>query len=222
MKRNINIEEISDGNLYGVNDLVKVSCDGCRGKASCCHGMGNSIVLDPYDIYRILKNLDVRFEALLGDKIELNLVDGIILPNLKMSGKDEACEFLNQNGRCSIHQSRPGICRIFPLGRIYENRSFKYFHQINECPNTSNTMVRINKWIDTEDYKKYEQFIIDWHYFLNDIEECIKQAKEDAYVKNINMYILNQFYLKGYKEDSDFYEEFYSRLDHGKEISKIK
>ena len=31
MKREISLEEISDGKLYGSGDMVKVGCDDCRG-----------------------------------------------------------------------------------------------------------------------------------------------------------------------------------------------
>lgn len=73
-----------------------------------------------------------NFDTLLANYLELNVVDGMVLPNLKMAGEEEACLFL-KDGRCSIHGYRPGICRLFPLGRIYEENGFKYFIQVHEC-----------------------------------------------------------------------------------------
>ena len=84
MKREVDINEISDGNLYGPNDMVKADCGDCKGCSACCHDMGDSIVLDPYDVYRLTTALQLSFEALLNDKIELNVFDGINLPQLKM------------------------------------------------------------------------------------------------------------------------------------------
>ncbi|SHO48616.1 YkgJ family cysteine cluster protein [Anaerocolumna xylanovorans] len=218
MKRQISLNEISDGYLYDTDDLVEVSCNGCMGKATCCHGMGNSIILDPYDIYQLTTDLNQTFEELLADKIELNLVDGIILPNLKMKGAMEQCSFLNDEGRCSIHGFRPGICRIFPLGRVYENHRFRYFLQINECANTSRTKVKVSNWIDTKDLKKNEKFLTNWHYFLNDAEEAVKRAGDETTIRNINMYILNLFYLMKYDKERDFYPQVYERLQKGKEL----
>ena len=218
MKRNCSLDEISDGKLYGINDLVEANCNGCRGAAACCHRMGNSIILDPFDIYRLSANMDLTFEKLLADKIELNVVDGIILPNLRMKGPYESCAFLSKEGRCSIHAYRPGICRIFPLGRYYENHSFKYFLQINECNHNSKTMKKVSKWIDTPDYKKNERFIIDWHYFLNDVEEIIKNARDENQIKNINMFLLNTFYVKKYDMNMDFYTQFDERFAEAKKI----
>lgn len=119
MKRNVSLEEISDGRLYGPRDMVRADCGGCRGCSACCHGMGSSVILDPLDLYRLTVGLGYTFDGLMDGRIELNVVDGVILPNLKMSGETEACSFLDAQGRCSIHAQRPGICRLFPLGRYY-------------------------------------------------------------------------------------------------------
>ena len=114
MLRDINLNEVSDGKLYGINDMARADCNGCKGCSSCCQGMGHSIILDPLDICRLTYGLHKTFEELLDQSVELNVVDGIILPNLKMTGDKETCAFLISD-RCSIHELRPGFCRIFPL-----------------------------------------------------------------------------------------------------------
>ena len=53
MIRNIDMKEISDGNLYTANDMVKADCQDCKGCSACCRGMGDSIVLDPYDVWQM-------------------------------------------------------------------------------------------------------------------------------------------------------------------------
>lgn len=216
MERFVDINEITDGKRYKLNDMVKADCDDCKGCSSCCKGMGNSIVLDPYDVYRLTTGLNVKFEELLIDKLDLNVVEGIILPNLKMNGKEEACNYLDENGRCSIHKLRPGICRIFPLGRIYENGEFEYILQVNECEKKNRTKVKVKKWIDTEDVSKNEAFINEWHYFLKDISVSLPTLPEEK-VKEINMLILNVFFVTLYEGGRDFYEQFQERLQAVKE-----
>lgn len=211
MERNIDMQEVSDGKRYGLNDMVKAGCDDCKGCSACCHGMGNSIVLDPYDIYRLTTGLNCKFEELLVDKVDLNVVESIILPNLKMSGAGESCAFLNAEGRCSIHSIRPGICRIFPLGRIYENNSFEYFLQVNECKKQNRTKVKVKKWIDTPEPSKNAEFINQWHYFLKKVSSMLSTMPEEK-VKQINMYILNAFFVTLYETRRDFYEQFEERM----------
>lgn len=221
MKRNINMNEISDGKLYGLNDLVKAECNDCKGCSDCCRGMGNSIILDPYDIYRLTVGLNVTFEQLLGGYAELNVVDGIILPNLRMSGNDERCMFLNEAGRCSIHSIRPGICRLFPLGRIYENGTFQYFLQVKECSNKNRTKVKVKKWIDTPDISEYEIYIADWHNLLMELEQRIEEHSEDSFVKQVSMAVLNTFYIRSYDSKTSFYPQFYDRLEELKKVINI-
>lgn len=218
MERDISLSEISDGKLYDLNDMVKADCNDCKGCFACCQGMGNSIVLDPLDIYRLLINLNMTFEELLVDKIELNMVDGIIMPNLKMTGLAEKCSFLNDEGRCSIHAFRPGICRLFPLGRYYEQHAYKYFLQVHECKKENKSKIKVRKWIDTPDIKNNEKFIIDWHYFLKDIQDRLKSSQDEKLMKDITMYLLKFFYLKPYDANNDFYVQFNERLYPAKKL----
>ena len=218
MERHCSLDEISDGRFYGLNDMVKASCNDCEGCSACCQGMGSSIVLDPLDVYRLSKHLQVPFQGLLQDKLELNMVDGLILPNIKMQMPSEKCGFLNDEGRCSIHAHRPGICRIFPLGRVYEDRSFRYILQTNECKKENRTKIKVSKWIDTEDLKKNEKFINDWHYFLKDIGELMKTADDEEQVKSLSMYLLNTFYVTPYDSSLDFYSQFNERFEKVKGI----
>ena len=208
MKRNVDLKEISDGRLYSSNDMVKADCGDCKGCFACCCGMGTSIVLDPMDVHWLTTGLRCTFEALLAKHIELNVVDGIILPNLKMQEESGHCAFLNGEGRCSIHPIRPGICRLFPLGRYYENGSFQYFLQVHECKKENRTKVKVKKWVDTPDLKMYEDYITKWHYFLKDMEAYIEVHPEEG--KTISVSLLKIFYMQPYGED--FYTVFEKRL----------
>ena len=213
MLRNVSLEEISDGRLYGLNDMAKLGCNDCAGCSSCCRGMGNTIVLDPYDVWRLTGGLGVSLQQLLAGHLELNVVDGIILPHMKMSGAPACCSFLNEEGRCTIHDIRPGFCRLFPLGRYYEDRSFRYFLQTHECKKTDRTKVRVRKWIDTPDFDRYEKFVCDWHYYLKDLEEEIAAKADDpSFAKMISLSVLKVFYMMPYDGAADFYGQFYSRM----------
>ncbi len=215
MKRNVTLAEISDGRLYRENDMVKAGCNDCIGCSTCCKGMGDTILLDPLDCYRLTCALKVPFEALLADKLELGVADGIILPHLKMTPVKEQCAFLNPEGRCSIHPYRPGICRIFPLGRYYEDGDFRYFLQTGECPRTNRTKVKVSKWIDIPDIKRNKAYLLSWHYFLKDCEEVLEKG-DDKLRHDLNMYLLKTFFLIPYNEQVDFYQQFEERLEKGK------
>ena len=90
------LKDISDGKLYSSNDMVKVGCHDCKGCSACCCDMGESILLDPMDVWHLERNLGQSFEQLLAGAIDLHVEDGLILPNLKMapSAAGPKCSFL--------------------------------------------------------------------------------------------------------------------------------
>lgn len=216
MQREMNWNEVSDGKLYTQNDLVKADCGDCKGCSACCRGMGASIVLDPLDIFQLCTQLGRSFENLLEKEIELNLVDGVILPNLNMQGAEEKCAFLNAQGRCEIHSFRPGFCRMFPLGRVYEDGGFHYFLQVHECKNQNRAKVKVKKWLGVPDIKRYEQFVSDWHYLIKEVGALLQKTPEEALRKTITMYVLRQFYLKPWEQETDFYTQFEERFKQAK------
>ena len=222
MRREGTLEEISDGKLYTLNDMVKADCQECKGCSDCCKGMGDTVVLDPLDIHRMAVNMKKTPERLLAEDVQLSVIDGNILPHLKMEGEEEACIFLNKEGRCTIHSFRPGICRLFPLGRFYENGSFQYFLQVHECKKTNRSKIKVKKWIDTPDVKNYEEFVNNWHYLLKDVQSVIQSSENEELIRNLNLYILNCFYVKPYDTACDFYEQFNERMAEAKVLLSLE
>ena len=212
MERRIDLAEISDGKLYGAEDMVKADCGDCEGCSACCQGMGDSILLDPYDICRLSEGLGKSFEELMKEAVGLKMADGLILPYLKMTGEKEACSFLNSEGRCSIHTFRPGFCRLFPLGRLYENGSFRYFLQTGECRKEGRTKLKVKKWIGVPEFGRYEKFVADWHFFVRALQDRLTAKEDMEAAQKINLYVLEQFYFKGW-EAQDFYGQFEKRLE---------
>lgn len=188
--------------------MVRVGCHDCEGCFDCCTGMGDSILLDPYDVYRICRAKEVSFEQLLDDKVELHVEDGLIIPNLKMSA-EEKCGFLDLNGRCSIHKFRPGICRLFPLGRQYTEVDVKYFLLKDACPAANKTKMKVEKWLDTPNLKAYEAYLVAWHNLKKKLSAELMQSEDETYKKQTSTLFLQLFYMKPYGDD--FFTEFYER-----------
>lgn len=214
MERFVDIDEISDGRKYSIEDTAPIGCNNCSGCYECCCHMGKLITLDPYDIYRLTQQQpDGRrfsFADLMQGHIELMVDRGVIIPALKMDPDTGKCTYLNEEGRCSIHGIRPGICRLFPMGRLYEEGSFYYFLQKDECPGTDGSLVKLKTWLDTPEIRKYEKFVCDWHYFIRSIQEKTAQMDGDK-LNQVNMMLLKLCYVAPY--GSNFYAEVRMRMD---------
>lgn len=216
MLRQEALSEITDGRKYGINDMVRADAGGCKGCSKCCETMTDTIVLSPIDIYRLQKATGDSFEGLLKGKLELGMQDGIILPNIRNLGA--GCGFL-EDGRCSIHSDRPDFCRLFPLGRLYEDGDFSYILQTGEC-DRPRSKTKVKKWIDTPDYEENRKYIIRWHDIISKVRTAVILGKADNSVKDLLMQIIRIFYQLPYDLDVDFYEQFQSRVGMYEEFSK--
>ena len=176
------------------------------------------IVGDPLDVWQLIQGRGKSFEQLLDESVDLHVQDGVILPNLKMAGEKEQCVYLNEKGRCSIHPFRPGICRLFPLGRFYENGSFRYFLQIKECSRENRTKQKIRKWIDMPEFGRYETFVADWHFFVRRLQDRLMQQSDMEAAQRINRYILQEFYFRGWDAEQNFYDQFSERLKKAQKV----
>jgi len=208
MKSTSILEEISDGKLYDIEDMVKADTCGCNGCSDCCRDVGDLVVLTPFDVYEMVSYLGVNFNELLGDKIQLRENNKILLPYLKMKDENKYCSFLNKEGRCMIHSKRPNICRLFPLGRVYENNDFKYFLQVGNCPKENLKDVKVREWVGIENYDKNKKFILDWHNFIKALTFRLKFIRDEEELKEVNQILLDSFYNIKVNDGESFYSAF--------------
>lgn len=197
--------------LYSANDMARLGCNECNGCSSCCREMGQSIQLDPYDIFMLQKATGQIFAQLMQDKIELHVEDNLILPSIKMQDESDACGFLNREGRCSIHAHRPGLCRLFPLGRNYDENGLKYFLLEDACRMQNRTKIKIKKWLGIEMHPKYEKFLIVWHDLRKEIQAQIMERQLDEFTQKVNVKFLEIFYQRPYDTGQEFYSQFEER-----------
>ena len=233
MIRNVDFSEISDNRYYHLEDLCKVDTNGCDNCHECCIGMDDTIVLDPIDVFHISIALKIKPEQLINKCIDLSRKENIILPHLLFHTISSRCYFLSDEGRCKIHQFRPGICHLFPLGRIYHDSTFDYFLQTNQCIKKNPVKIKVRKWIDFVNIKDYEKYILSWHDFLKNIKKKYENENPDTnMLYEWNLLILKLFYFKPYLSDivnsekleefdMNFYKEYYSRLNYAYDVFNI-
>ena len=140
----------------------------------------------------------------------------VLLPYLKMQGSDEACSFLNEAGRCQIHSHRPNICRLFPLGRIYENDNFKYFLQVASCTKPTLEKVKVKDWLGISNYEENKAFILKWYQLMKALQFRLKFVRDEEVLAGLNDYLLETFYDLEVKPGETFYTAFVRILPEAK------
>ena len=216
MIRDNSIEEIYDGRFYTPDDLVPVGCSDCEGCSDCCRSTGDSIILDPFDMYLLSKGTEKTFADMIEKEIEIRLVDGLILPNLMQhhegSGGEDHCPFLSAAGRCTIHPWRPGLCRLYPMGRFYTEDGFRYILQKDECTHREKTPVVLRDWLGIGDLPVYEAWVREWHAFKKKLEAAAP-ALTDRSRDSVLRYVLQIFYVHPYLTDQSFYPQYGARME---------
>ncbi|MDE7007091.1 MAG: hypothetical protein K2P07_02860 [Lachnospiraceae bacterium] len=76
--------------------------------------------------------------------------------------------------------------------------------------------MKLRKWLGIPALESYEQYIRDWHMFVKELVMIVEGIENQEIVKNLNMYVLNQFYVNQYDVEKDFYPQFYTRLSEAK------
>ena len=207
--------------LLSSNDMAKLGCGECGGCSSCCRGMGQSILLDPYDIFQLQTATGQNFAGLMQEQTELCVENGIILPALKMHSETDACGFLDREGRCRIHRHRPGLCRLFPLGRHYDDKGLRYFLLEDACRIQNRTKVKIRKWLDIPALSQYEKFLITWHDLRKELQEQIRIRQSDSHTQKTNVRFLELFFQKPYDPEADFYQQFEERKETADKLISV-
>jgi Fe-S-cluster containining protein len=147
-------------------DPVQLSCgtDGCP--SNCCTS-GPHIVLNPYEIAQICSTAGMSYEDLL-DVVETDRVNGF---PLVMLPRDPACHFWSGKG-CRIYAGRPLACRLFPLGRVFdEGRSHIVLPDRNVCAGLSASPARtLNDYLRDQATGTAIQMADHWIAFVSEME----------------------------------------------------
>lgn len=212
---------------YTSRDLVRLASSRCAGCGDCCRNMGDSIRLDPYDAYMLSFGLHKPFQKLIENEVGFSVANeqGLVLPHLQMkkvlrSATDDGqqaaweCTFLGVDGKCRIHSVRPGVCRLFPLGRQYGENGITYF-DLEACDMPGKSKVRVDKWLGIPDLDDYHAFKEQWHSFCKRLSQRLAEEDQDTKSK-INTLMLHMFFMTAY--DGDFYESFEVRRKQVEQI----
>ena len=202
--------------LYGAQDMVRISSSSCAGCGACCRGMSDTIVPDPYDVWQMGLITGKTFEELMGAGIDLHVEEGVILPHLMMKKDTGGCYFLGEDGRCTIHAYRPGICRLFPLGRQYDEEKTSYFIVPEGCVKGGLSKVRIDKWLGIPDLPAYERYKAQWHSLIRLLKARIAAEPSEEVRRNVNLYFVRVFFMAPYEGASSaeaFYREAADRMN---------
>lgn len=162
------IQHLED-ELLDVDSEFRFKCNQC---GRCCINQ-DTIILNPVDIFNIAKKkgmttlevVEAYTEVYIGPSSRIPIVH--LLPN----GPNGACPLL-ENGLCSVHDCKPLVCALFPLGRVAITRKDEQPHErqeplvkysFNGCPFGSGEDVNtVRSWLAKFGISEHDELNLLW------------------------------------------------------------
>lgn len=164
LKEQLGYEEI------GLDDIFVFHCTQC-GKC-CIHR--EDILLSPKDLFHIAKKLKITPEVALAQYCETYLGRNSHIPvvRLKPQGSVKRCPLL-KNQKCLVHDVKPAVCAMFPIGRYLalpsdgifpenpEELSVGYVFNDPECGDRSETHT-VREWFHKFNIPLKDDYFFAW------------------------------------------------------------
>lgn len=209
-------------NVLGPNDTFNFSCDMC---GNCCRKRREPILLTGFDIFRAAQTLGVTMEEVLDKYLAGYIGPDSHLPlYVLMERLDGSCRFLRK-GKCLIHKSKPVVCALFPLGRMYDFRdsSFRYFLNAGSChpgqgPGKTWTL---EEWLAEFNIRETESMTLAWNKLITVLTKKTCRMREEDICGDLYEALRRVMYL-GYDTSLPYVDQVESRLDGAQNIFRKK
>ena len=198
-----------------LNARITFRCERC---GRCCRNLKNALMIDPFDIYNLSKHLREQGRAILGPEDMLgqyaqpDLIDGVYpIFQLNTAGADDACIFY-QDGRCSVYEARPQVCRMYPFGTQpgAKGRDFYYYLCTERPHHFENGTVIVKDWIGANFSKEARDFLKMYYQALPELGKAMRSLSEQRY-KRMTFHILYYLYY-GYDLSKPFLPQYQANI----------
>lgn len=219
--------EMLKNNQLSEDDYFEFGCIQC---GECCRNRYD-ILLNPYDLYKIAKYLNMRIIDVIDKYCEIYIGSDSKMPVVRARPKiyNAVCSFL-RNGKCSIHSAKPTVCALYPLGRAASpDGGMIYFTQGGSC-NANSTPIKVKDWIEMFNLKESELPAKLWSQTLVKLSlskrkfKIKPQIEEQLNNELVNILYLSydttQDFLPQFKNNSEKAEKCFAQLT-GKSLSKV-
>lgn len=202
---------------------IKFKCSAC---GACCKNVRDSIILEPLDAFRIVREYIKNGFAGTGDEVLDQIADlkelsrGFYLFVLKTVNDSGVCGMLKDN-RCTIYPARPRTCRLYPFTvDPSADGSMKWYlcteqsHHFGKGSVTAREWHRRNLSGEDEEYLREEyRALPELGRLIRNISDAdLHEAEKQTLLFRYRAYDYSQSFLPQYKENMLFLKAQLSRL----------
>lgn len=172
--------EIYRKNELKPEDTFHFECEMC---GSCCRNRSEPILVTGADIYRMARALGITMMNAVEDNTVGYIGESSHMPVLVLKERlDGSCRLLRK-GRCMVHQDKPAVCALYPLGRFYDfqDDSFHYFVNPVTCqPNRKDGKSwTLQEWLDEFKIEETEKMTRVWNRLIGGLAMITHEMNRD-------------------------------------------
>lgn len=211
----------------GVDAPFRFHCTQC-GK---CYINREDILLSARDLYRIAQKMNLTpaeviqkyGEAYIGNPSRFPIV------RLKPIGPLKRCPLLDNN-KCVVHDSKPAVCAMFPIGRMISltpdgsfggaaKKGIEYILTDPECGDASETHT-VREWLGSFGIDLADAFFLEWSQILADSVPILQKLEKD-FIKPVMNHLWDAVFLTlylNYDTGQDFHPQFQKNVTAIKDL----
>jgi len=200
------------------NDTFTFECAMC---GDCCRKRCEPIILTGADIFRIAKTLGTTLRETIKKNMIGYIGDNSHVPVLALDERlDGSCRLLRK-GKCMVHQNKPAVCALFPLGRYFDsrNQTFHYFMNERSCQSgrRNGKQWTLNEWLDEFSIRESEPMTLAWHKLLGGLASITFKMDKEQIKGRLLEVLLSALYLS-YDLSAPYVEQVEQNMEIAKRI----
>ena len=222
--RLVEIVENYDKYKIGLDDEFPFGCSMC---GKCCINR-EDIMLTPRDIFRMAKELKMSMMDFVKEYCDCYIGPSSKVPVVRLIsvGEDKHCPMLKDR-KCIVHQSKPMVCALFPIGRSFKTEQGKpiaaenmdYLFMNPGCGNGTEKHT-VRDWLESFNIPLEDEFHIKWTQGITEMSELLRKYIVTAKEKDLHL-LYNALFLGmygSYHTEHDFMPQFERNIRLAKEL----
>lgn len=207
---------MSDAVTVRPKDWVPFRCRLC---GNCCRNLRGNLMPEQIDAYRLARFLWERGEVEYMEDFYTRYTYPDMLEGcfpvflINTVDPDDSCVFL-KDGRCSVYEARPRVCRLYPFTAFpgQRGKAFHFFQCMdNNSAHFSDGKILVKDWMYQNFSREDREFLTAESDTLIELGRLLKAMSTDGRKENLFQilyyryynYDLDQPFMPQYKENTE-------------------
>ena len=186
----------------------------CRLCGNCCRDLEGKLMPEILDVFHFARYLCEHGKAGCIEDVYGSFTHADVLENcypifvMNTTGPDNACVFL-KDGRCSIYEARPRVCRLYPLNAFpgQRGKTFDFFKSVDQhAAHYSEGKILVKDWMYQNLWREDREFLTAESSTLPELGRIFRVLSPEQLERNLFHILYYRYY--NYDLDQPFMPQY--------------